>query len=308
MESNQGENEGEWVHVNSEVVRRKSIASEFSVNWPGEGFASFEEVSLAVMYNQTLKRGKKRVSETGDANCGDRKRFCSLGVDFIMRTTPSMEGLLSAINGDFSNVLKMVNEMSLGGFIAAMSSEETMGMLELVLKLRSSIEQETLECCSRMRETIMQNVQTNESDFDKRIETLELWPKVGCDVSETLQKQITANKEISAQASNSAQIKAEEMHNRFEKWRKGEIKKMKENVTQTQEVFTKIIVNQNADQAQRMNVEVRDLEKKVGFPQAHQRQFEKIDDEVFSAVSEKVCNGKKNLEWLQNYLKNFGEV
>ena len=49
-----------------------------------------------------------------------------------------MEGLLDAISGDFSNVKKMVGEMSLGGFIAAMSSEQTQGMLELVLKLRSS--------------------------------------------------------------------------------------------------------------------------------------------------------------------------
>ena len=182
-----------------------------------------------------------------------------------MKTTPNMEGLLGAINGDFPNAKKLANEMSLGGFIAAMSSEETQGMLELALKLRSSIEQETLECCSKMRDTIMQNVQTNENDFDKRIETLELWPKAGCDLSETLQKQITENKEISVLASNSAQAKAEEMYHKFAEWRGGELKKMKESVTQTQEALAQIIVNQNADQAQRTNAEVRDLEKKSRF-------------------------------------------
>ena len=68
MEPNQVENEREGVRANSEVGRRKSIASGVSVKWPGDGVTSFEEISFAEMYNLPLKRGKKRVSETGDAN------------------------------------------------------------------------------------------------------------------------------------------------------------------------------------------------------------------------------------------------
>ena len=115
--------EVDWVKLTSDRARRKSEASEVSVTFVGDRYASFEEPSFAEMYNQPQRRGQKRAIENGDTNCGDRKRFCSLEVDFRTRTTPSMEGLSSAISGDFPNVLKMVSEMSLGGFIAAMSSE-----------------------------------------------------------------------------------------------------------------------------------------------------------------------------------------
>ena len=225
MESIQGQYDRDWVDINQESARRKSVASEVSVKWAGGEFTSFEEISFAAMHNRPLKRGKKRASETGDANCGDKKRFCSLGVDYILRTAPSMEGLLDAISDDFSNVKEVVKQMTLEKFIAAMTNEQTQGMLELVLKLRASIEQETLGCCSKMKEAIMYNQQTNENEFNNRLEKLELWSKVGCDLAEVLQKQIAENKQISAQAINSVQAKAEEMYNKFSQWHGGEIKK-----------------------------------------------------------------------------------
>ena len=87
--------------------------------------------------------------------------------------------------------------------------------LELVLKSRASIEQETLGRCGKMREAITYNQQTNEDDFNKRLEKLELWSKAGCDLAETSQIQIVENKHIPAQASNSAQARAEEMYKQF---------------------------------------------------------------------------------------------
>ena len=139
--------ETDWVKLTSGKARRKSEASEVSVTFLGDKYTSFEEMSFAEMYNQPLRRGQKRAIENGDKNCGDRKRFCSLGVDFILRHNPSMEGLFKAISDDFPSVKETINQMSLEKFIAAMSNEQTQGILELILKLKASVELETLECC-----------------------------------------------------------------------------------------------------------------------------------------------------------------
>ena len=90
-----------------------------------------------------------------------------------------MQGLLDAMSDDFPNVKEVVKQMSLGGFIAAVTSEQTQGTLEVVLKLRSSVGQETRICCSKMNDAIMYNQQTDENDFNDRLERLEFGQKWG---------------------------------------------------------------------------------------------------------------------------------
>merc|ERR1712066_978292 len=138
-------------------------------------------------------------------------------------------------------------------------------MLELILKLKASVEQESRECCDKMKESIMQNLKPDESDFKNRLEKLESWSEVGSNLAEILQSSIAENREISRHANNSVKTKAEEMQRSFEKWHGEEIKKVKESFTQMQGVFTNLIIQQNASQAQSMEAEVRDLEMKVGY-------------------------------------------
>ena len=146
MASIDKENDGvDGVKLNSEQARRKSVKSEVSVTFVGAEYTSFEDLSFAEIYNQPHKRGQKRAMENSDKNCGDRKRFCSLGVDFILQHNPSMEGLFKAISEDFANVIDTVNQISLEKFISAATNEETQGILELVLKLKASVGQETLD-------------------------------------------------------------------------------------------------------------------------------------------------------------------
>ena len=201
--------EVDWVKLTSDRARRKSEASEVSVTFVGDKYASFEELSFAEMYNQPQRRGQKRAIENSDTNCGDRKRFCSLGVDFILQRNPSMEGLFKAISEDFANVIETVNQMSLGKFIAAMTNEETQGILELILKLKASVEQETLDCCRKMEESIMQNLKTDENEFKNRLQKMESWSEVGSNFAEILQPSIAENREITKHANNSAKAKAE---------------------------------------------------------------------------------------------------
>ena len=103
----------DWVKLTSDQTRRKSVKSEASISFVGDRYTNFEELSFAEIYNQPIRRGQKRTMETSDTNCGDRKRFCSLGVDFILQHNPSMEGLFKAISGDFANVIETVNQISL---------------------------------------------------------------------------------------------------------------------------------------------------------------------------------------------------
>ena len=85
MEPIKDEENGDRVNIQLESASRKSVASEVSVTFlTGDQFGSFEEISFAEIRNRPLSRGKKRGNENGDANCGDRKRFCSLRVDFIL--------------------------------------------------------------------------------------------------------------------------------------------------------------------------------------------------------------------------------
>ena len=165
--------ETDWVKLAPDQTRRKSVTSEVSVTFVGDIYTNFEELSFAEIYNQPLKRGQKRAMENSDKNCGDRKRFCSLGVDFILQHNPSMEGLFKAISGDFVSVIETVNQMSLEKFIAAATDEQTQGILELILKLKASVEQETLNCCQKMEESIMQNLKTDEDEFKNRLQKLE---------------------------------------------------------------------------------------------------------------------------------------
>ena len=300
--------EVDWVKLTPDQTRRKSVTSEVSVTFVGDKYTNFEDLSIADMYNHSLKRGQKRAMENSDKNCGDRKRFCSLGVDFILQHNPSMEGLFKAISEDFANVIETVKQISLEKFISVATNEETQGVLELILKLRASVEQETLNCCQKMEESIMQNLKTDESEFKNRLQKLEKWTEVGSNFAEIIQANIAENRKITKHANISVKAKAEEMQKNFEKWHGEEINKMKESITQMQGVFTNLIVQQNTTQVQRMNDEVRDLEMKVGFFLANQSKIDKRDVLVHENVKRKISESLKNIEWLQTYVTNFNEA
>merc|ERR1712105_121427 len=184
----------DWAIVPVESSKRKSVTSYAStVEWASEQYQHFEQVSFADFSNRQSSRGIKRVLDNGDQFCTDRKRFCRLNVEFVMKTAPSVEGLLEAINENFAGAKEAVKKMGLNNFIAGMTNEETQGISELVLKLHASIEQEAHENSSRMRELVMYNQQKNENDSKERLDRLEQWAKVGSEIAEKLQLKIAEN-------------------------------------------------------------------------------------------------------------------